>query len=55
MRKSMNRIFDTIAINNGYSDRFDLLRDYGFIPTVLISKHRKIEIVKLLCKHIRKN
>lgn len=55
MYKTMHGLFDTIAKNNGYSDKFDLLRDYGFIPTVLMPKHRKIEIVKLLYRFIRKD
>ena len=50
----MSAVINTIAKNNGYSDKFDLLRDYGFMPTVLTPKHRKIEIVNLLYKHIRK-
>lgn len=53
MKKTMSAVINTIAKNNGYSDKFDLLRDYGFMPTVLTPKHRKIEIVKLLYKHIR--
>ena len=32
-----------------------LFGDYGFIPTVLMPKHRKFEIVKLLYRHIRKH
>lgn len=54
MRKTVHMVLDTIAKNNGYSDKFDLLRDYGFMPTVLTPKHRKIEIVKLLYNHIGK-
>ena len=55
MRKTMQMVFDTVAKNNGYSDKFELLRDYGFMPTVLTPKHRKFEIVKLLYDHIRKH
>lgn len=54
MKKTANAMFDTIAKNNGYSDKFGLLRDYGFIPTVLTPKHRKNEMIKLLFNHIRK-
>lgn len=54
MKKTMSAVINMIAKNNGYSDKFDLLRDYGFMPTVLTPRHQKIEIVKLLCKHIRK-
>lgn len=53
MKKMMHRAISTIAKDNGYSDSFDLLRDYGFIPTVLTPKHRKSEIMKLLFQHIR--
>ena len=55
MRKTIQTVFDTVAKNNGYSDKFELFRDYGFIPTVLAPKYRKIEIVKLLYHHIRKH
>ena len=48
-------VFDTVAKSNGYSDKFELFGDYGFIPTVLMPKHRKFEIVKLLYRHIRKH
>lgn len=54
MRKAMSSVINAIAKNNGYSDKFDLLRDYGFMPTVLTPKHHKIEIVTLLYKHFRK-
>ena len=40
---------DLIAKNNGYNDKIELLRDYGFIPTVKMPAHKKIEIVSLLC------
>lgn len=43
---------DLIAKCNGYDGKFDLLRDYGFIPTVMVPKHKKIEIIALLWKHI---
>ena len=55
MRKSMRTVLNTIAKNNGYSDKFELLRDYSFIPTVLTPKHRRIELVKLLYDYITKN
>lgn len=42
---------DLIAKNNGYNDRFELLRDYNFIPTVKMPAHKKIEIIALLWKH----
>ena len=55
MKKTMIGAFDMIAKKNGYADRFDLFRDYGFIPTVLNPKHRKIEIVKLLYDFIKRS
>lgn len=55
MRKSMRAVLNMIAKNNGYSDKFELLRDYSFIPTVLTPKHRRIEFVKLLYDYIAKN
>ena len=54
MRKAMSSVINPIAKNNGYPDKFALLRDYGFMPTVLTPKHHKIEIVTLLYKHFRK-
>ena len=48
------RALDLIAKNNGYNDRFELLRDYNFIPTVKIPAHKKIEIIALLLKHYTK-
>lgn len=50
-KTSCFRALDLIAKNNGYNDRFELLRDYNFIPTVKIPAHKKIEIVTLLRKH----
>jgi hypothetical protein len=35
---------------NGYSSVDQLLMDYGFIPTVLTPKHKKVEIVKVIAK-----
>lgn len=55
MRKTKHGLFGMVAKANGYSDKIDLLRDYGFIPTVLTPSHRKIEIVKLLYHFIRKH
>lgn len=55
MRKTIQMVLSSVAKANDYRDKFDLLRDYGFIPTVLTPKHRKFEIVKLLYHHIRKH
>ena len=55
MRKTLHGVFGVIAKNNGYVDKFDLFRDYGFMPTVLTPKHRKIEIVKLLYDFIKRS
>lgn len=54
MHKALRLALDEIAKNNGYADKFDLLRDYSFIPTVLTPKHRKIEIAKLFYNHLKK-
>lgn len=54
MRKTLNMVLSSIAKVNDYRDKFDLLRDYGFMPTVLTPKHRKIEIVKLFYDYITK-
>lgn len=45
-------MLEKIAKANGYSSIDQLLMDYGFIPTVLIPKHKKIEIVKAIAKGI---
>lgn len=55
MKKITYGIFDIIAKNNGYVDKFDLFRDYGFMPAVLTPKHRKIEIMKLLYDFIKRS
>lgn len=38
--------------DNGYNNKMELLRDYSFIPTVMMPRHKKIEIIPLLWKHI---
>jgi diketogulonate reductase-like aldo/keto reductase len=43
-------VLEKIAKANGYSSVDQLLMDYGFIPTVLIPKHKKVEIVKAIAK-----
>ncbi len=43
-------MLEKIAKANGYSSVDRLLMDYGFIPTVLMPKHKKIEIVKAIMK-----
>ena len=50
-KRSILRVLDQIAKNNGYNDKFGLFRDYNFIPTVKIPTHKKIEIISLLWKH----
>lgn len=50
MKSTIKEVIDSLATKNGYCDRYELLMDYGFIPTVLTPKHRKIEIVKLFLK-----
>ena len=50
-KRSILRVLDQIAKNNGYNDKIELFRDYNFIPTVKILTHKKIEIISLLWKH----
>lgn len=45
-------VLDILAMNNGYNNKMELLRDYSFIPTVMMPRHKKIEIIPLLWKHI---
>lgn len=55
MTKQKNKVLDKIAVGNGYKDKFELLRDYNIIPTVKSPKHKKIEFVSLLLKHLKKH
>lgn len=50
-KTSIFGVLDQIAKNNGYNDKFGLFRDYNFIPTVRVPRHKKIEIISLLWKH----
>lgn len=50
-KTSIFGVLDQIAKNNGYNDKFALFRDYNFIPTVRVTRHKKIEIISLLWKH----
>ena len=52
MRKHNRDLLDNIAKDNNYDDKTSLLMDYGFIPTVVMPKHKKIEIVPLAIKAI---
>lgn len=45
-------MLEKIAKANGYSSVDQLLMDYGFIPTVLTPKHKKVEIVKAIAKSL---
>lgn len=45
-----NKLLENAAKANGYSSVDQWLMDYGFIPTVLTPKHKKIEIVKAIAK-----
>ena len=40
-KTSIFGVLDQIAKNNGYNDKFELFRDYNFIPTVKIPTHKK--------------
>lgn len=54
MKKTQHSgVLDLIAKNNGYRDKIELLCDYRFIPTVMMPKHRKIEIIPLLMTYIK--
>lgn len=48
-----NKMFDVIAKDNGYENKVGLLMDYNFIPTVMTPKHKKIEIISLIVKHLK--
>ena len=45
-------VLEKIAKSNGYASVDQMLMDYGFIPTVLTPKHKKIEIVKAIMKSL---
>ncbi|WP_295754037.1 hypothetical protein [uncultured Holdemanella sp.] len=45
-------MLEKIAKANGYASVNQLLMDYGFVPTVLTPKHKKIEIVKAIAKSL---
>ena len=47
-----NKRLEKIAKDNGYASVDQLLMDYGFIPTVLMPKYKKIEIVKVIMKSL---
>lgn len=53
MKKIFYEAFNKFAKNNGYADINSLLMDYGFMPTVLMPKHKKIEIINLFIKAIK--
>lgn len=50
MKEHFHNILKKIAEDNGYDSTQCLLMDYSFIPTVLMPKHKKFEIIKLLLK-----
>lgn len=45
-------MLEKIAKVSGYASVDQLLMDYGFLPTVLMPKHKKIEIVKVIMKSL---
>ena len=45
-------VLKKIAKVDGYASVDQMLMDYGFIPTVLTPKHKKIEIVKAIMKSL---
>lgn len=50
-KTSIFGVWDQIAKNNGYNDKFELFWDYNIVPTVRVPTHKKIEIISLLWKH----
>lgn len=46
------KVLEKIAKANGYASVDQLLMDYGFVPTVLTPKHKKVEIVKAIAKSL---
>lgn len=50
MKERFRNILEKIAKDNEYDSVQSLLMDYSFIPTVLMPKHKKFEIIKLLLK-----
>lgn len=50
MKERFRNILEKIAKDNEYYSVQSLLMDYSFIPTVLMPKHKKFEIIKLLLK-----
>lgn len=45
-----NKMLKKLAKVSGYASVDQLLMDYGFVPTVLTPKYKKIEIVKAIMK-----
>lgn len=45
-------MLDLIAKSNGYDNKLELFRDYGLSPSVVTPKHKKIEFIALLWKHL---
>lgn len=48
----LDKGLEKIAKANGYASVDQLLMDYGFVPTVLTPKHKKIEIIKAIAKSL---
>lgn len=46
-------MFDRIAKDVGYCDRFELFMDYRLIPTVMVPKHKRIEFIPLIAKYLK--
>lgn len=47
-------LWDRVAFENGYTNKFDLFMDYSIYPTVRVSSHKAIEIVPLILRHFSK-
>lgn len=54
-RRTVTSVLESIAADNGYKDKMELLKDYSFMPTVLTPKHKKIELALLLLKRLTKH
>ncbi len=50
---SIKNTLRQIAKKNGYDSEYELLRDYGIVPTVRMPNHKKIELIPLLLRHLK--
>ncbi len=50
MLKRLNDKLSRIAEEKGYLNKDQMLKDYNILPTVLVPKHNKFELLTLLLK-----